>query len=155
MENNQNNKIKRIKLQVFDDSPDGSLFIGEGMKNIPFAIKRFYFINNLTNPDAVRGNHAHKELDQVIFCVNGSFELGLDDGYRKWNVLMDNPSIGIYLRKKIWHSMTKFSPDCVILVTANDHYNEDDYIRDYEDFLRYVRKSQHANHPIHRFYARI
>lgn len=142
MKNNQNNKIKEIKLQAFGGPPFGGLFVGEGMKNIPFPIKRFYFINNLTNPDTVRGNHAHKKLEQVIFCVNGFFELKLDDGYKKWSVLMENPSTGVYLKNKIWHSMAKFSPNCVILVVANDYYNEDDYIRNYEDFLEYVKNQR-------------
>lgn len=130
-----------ILLQSFISALDGHLFIGEELKHIPFAIKRFYFINQLAKPEAVRGKHAHKNLEQVIFCANGSFELHLDDGSEKQNILMNNPSVGIRLRKMAWHTMTKFSPDCVILVVANDYYDENDYIRDYDEFLKYVKKS--------------
>ena len=85
------NKIKVknsgiIKLQFFDDFPDGNLVIGEAEKNIPFKIKRVYFINSLFNKKSQRGLHAHKKLEQIIFCVNGHFTLRLDDGKTKQNI---------------------------------------------------------------------
>jgi hypothetical protein len=128
-----------IKLQFFNDFPDGNLAIGETNKNIPFKIKRVYFINNLYNKKAGRGKHAHKKLEQIIFCINGRFTLNLDDGKNKQNFLMDDPNYGIRLGPKLWHTMTNFSPDCVILVLANDYFNEKDYIRDYQEFLKYVK----------------
>ncbi|PIP73776.1 MAG: fatty-acid oxidation protein subunit alpha [Candidatus Lloydbacteria bacterium CG22_combo_CG10-13_8_21_14_all_47_15] len=127
-----------ITLQSFLDAPDGRLFIGEALKHIPFAIKRFYFINQLADSQAIRGKHAHKNLEQVIFCINGSFDLGLDDGRQKWNIVMNNPAHGVLLKKKVWHTMTNFSPNCVILVVANDYYDENDYIRNYDEFVRYI-----------------
>lgn len=129
-----------IKLQVFDDFPDGNLVIGEGNKNVPFSIKRVYYINNLYNRKAERGKHAHKMLEQIIFCVNGHFTLSLDDGEKKQSILMNNPIYGVRLGPKLWHTMTRFSSDCVILVLANDYFNETDYIRNYQDFLNYVKK---------------
>lgn len=128
-----------IKLQSFNDFPDGNLVIGEVGKNIPFKVKRFYFIDYLFNPQAVRGKHAHKKTEQIIFCINGSFELILDDGLNKQRIIMDDPSVGVLLGAKLWHVMKKFSRDCVILVVASDYYKKSDYIRDYGEFLRYIK----------------
>jgi hypothetical protein len=127
-----------IEIQSFNDFPDGFLTIGEAQKNIPFEIKRFYFINDLFNKKAVRGKHAHHKLEQYIFCVNGRFTLELDDGKNKQNILMDNPRYGVRLGRMLWHTMKKFSKDCVIAVVANMHFDEKDYIRDYEEFQRLV-----------------
>lgn len=143
MDKNQTIKVKNsgvIRLQFFRDYPDGDLYIGESLKSVPFKIKRVYFINNLANPKAVRGKHAHKKLEQVIFCINGSFMLHLDDGTNKQKLLLDNSFHGVRLGPMLWVAMTEFSKDCVILVLANDYYNESDYIRDYEEFLKYINK---------------
>jgi len=129
-----------INMQYFEDFPDGNLYIGEGLKNIPFNIKRVYYINKLSNHCAIRGKHAHRKLEQVIFCVNGSFILVLDNGKVKNKFLMDSPKIGVRIRKMIWHEMKDFSKDCVILVLASDYYRKDDYIRDYSDFIRILSK---------------
>jgi dTDP-4-dehydrorhamnose 3,5-epimerase-like enzyme len=129
-----------IKLQFFDDFPDGNLIIGEAKKNVPFDIKRIYYINNLFNKKAVRGYHAHKKLEQIIFCVNGSFTLNLDDGKVKQKILFNNPYYGVRLGPLLWHTMEKFSSDCVILVLANDYYKEKDYLRNYDDFIKYLTK---------------
>ncbi|MCK4386482.1 MAG: FdtA/QdtA family cupin domain-containing protein [Candidatus Pacebacteria bacterium] len=128
-----------IKLQSYDDFPDGNLTIAESRKNIPFDIKRVYFINNLFNNKSIRGKHAHKKLKQIIFCINGHFTLNLDDGKNKQKILMNNPSYGIYLGSKLWHTMNKFSSNCVILVLAEDYYTEKDYLRNYNDFLKYIK----------------
>lgn len=127
-------------LQFYDDFPDGNLVIGEAKKNIPFEIKRVYYINNLFNKVAVRGKHAHKKLEQIIFCINGSFELKLDDGTTKQTITLDNPYYGIRLGPLLWHTMSKFSRDCVILVLANDYYKEKDYLRDYKEFIEFLKK---------------
>jgi dTDP-4-dehydrorhamnose 3,5-epimerase-like enzyme len=128
-----------IKLQFFNDFPDGNLVIGEEKKSVPFAIKRFYFINHLYNSRTIRGWHAHKNLQQIILCLNGSFQLTLDDGRIKQKILMNDPYSGVYLGPNVWRVMTKFSPDCVILAVASDFYKESDYIRDYQEFLKYVK----------------
>lgn len=117
------------------------MYVGEEGKQIPFLIKRFYFIRDMPASDAVRGAHAHKTLDQAIFCLGGSFELQMDDGLKKWNVLMDDPSRGYLLPKRVWHSMSKFSKDCVILVVASQHHDESDYLRDYNDFLKHISEN--------------
>ncbi len=131
-----------IKLQFFNDFPDGNLVIGESKKSVPFDIKRIYYINNLFNKDAVRGHHAHKKLDQIIFCINGSFVLKLDDGKNKQSITMSDPYLGVRLGPLLWHTMEKFSPDCVILVLANDYYNESDYLRDYNEFKKYLNNKK-------------
>jgi hypothetical protein len=128
-----------VKLKFFKDFPDGNLFIAEARKNIPFKIKRVYFINGFTNEKAVRGKHAHKKLNQAIFCLNGSFDLSLDDGKRKQKIRLKDPSVGIILKPMLWHTMSGFSKDCVILVLADEWYKESDYIRDYQKFKKMLR----------------
>lgn len=125
-----------IPLQFFKDLPDGNLFIAEAGRQVPFDIKRVYFINTLANPKAVRGHHAHRTLEQAIFCISGSFTLNLDDGVVKQRLLVNDPSCGVRLGPMLWHTMSSFSYDCVILVLASDRFDEADYIRDYDEFLR-------------------
>ncbi len=125
-----------IKLSAWKE-PRGHLFVAEAMRHIPFRIKRTYFMNNLQNAE-LRGDHAHKKTTQAIFCVNGSFVLGLDDGKRKQKVLLNKPEFGVILGPKLWHNMSQFSKDCVILVCASDYYKEKDYIRTYEEFSQLV-----------------
>jgi len=129
-----------VSLQFYNDFPDGNLVIGEALKNVPFAIKRLYFINSLFNKQAHRGLHAHKKLEQIIFCINGSFTLKLDDGKNKQSIKMDNPYYGVRLGPLLWHTMEKFSADCVILVLAADYYKESDYLRNYEEFKKFIKK---------------
>ena len=131
-----------VLLQNFKDYPDGDLFIAEAEKNIPFPIRRVYFINNLKNKSAIRGKHAHKTLRQVIICLNGSFELHLDDGKTKQTVKMKDSGVGIILGKYLWHDMRKFSKDCVLLVLASGHFMANDYIRNYDEFRRYIKNSK-------------
>lgn len=129
-----------VSLQFYDDFPDGNLVIGEALKSVPFLIKRFYFINNLYNKKAHRGLHAHKKLEQIIFCINGSYLLSLDDGKTKQSIRMDSPYYGVRLGPYLWHTMSEFSADCVILVLAADYYKESDYIRNYEEFKKLIKK---------------
>ncbi|MCP5005075.1 MAG: WxcM-like domain-containing protein [Planctomycetes bacterium] len=128
-----------IKLKSVDDFPDGILVIGEANRNIPFEPKRVYYITNLSNPKAIRGKHAHKQLEQYIFCVSGKFRLHLDDGITKQNITLDSPYYGIRLGPMLWHTMSRFSRDCVILVVASDYFDENDYIRDHKQFLEYTK----------------
>ena len=132
-----------INLPVIVDGIDGKITVAESLQNIPFEIKRVYYIYDLQNLSAIRGKHAHRELEQVIFCLNGSFRLGTDDGKQKEEILLDQRHTGIFLGKGLWHTMTAFSKDCVLLVIASDHYKESDYIRDYDEFMKYTRILQH------------
>jgi len=129
---------KWILLPRIDDGIDGVISVAENSTHIPFAIKRVYYIYNLLNRGAVRGKHAHKELEQVLFCVNGSCKILMDDGNFKQSVVLDKPDTGIYLGVRLWHTMQDFSENCILLVLASDVYKESDYIRDYEEFTRYI-----------------
>jgi len=117
----------------------GSLIALEANKDIPFEIKRVYYIFD-TKEGVVRGHHAHKTLEQVLICVSGSCTIVLDDGKERSEVLLDKPNISLYVGPNIWHEMKDFTPDAVLLVLASDWYNEADYIRDYSEFLTYLQK---------------
>ncbi|WDE95965.1 FdtA/QdtA family cupin domain-containing protein [Lentisphaera profundi] len=130
-----------VELPQISDERDGVLNIMEVGKNIPFDIKRVYYINHLENCVSERGKHAHKALEQVIFCINGSFVLTLDDGEKQQDILMNRSNQGVILGVNLWHTMHDFSSGCVLLVVASDVYRESDYIRDYDEFKQYVENS--------------
>lgn len=113
----------------------GSLVALEGQKTVPFAIQRVYYLFG-TQLGVSRGFHAHKKLQQVAVCVTGRCRMVLDDGQKREEVWLDSSIKGVSLPPMVWHEMHDFSPDCVLLVLASEHYDEADYIRDYEDFLR-------------------
>jgi dTDP-4-dehydrorhamnose 3,5-epimerase-like enzyme len=131
---------KHIELQTIVDGIDGVIAVAENFNRIPFAIKRVYYIYGLNNPGAIRGKHAHKQLQQVLFCINGSCEIGLDDGTNRQTIVLDKPDTGIYLGAELWHTMDKFSPNCILLVMASDVYKENDYIRNYDEFIHYLNR---------------
>lgn len=131
-----------IKLKSIKDDSDGLLTVAESGNDIPFDIKRVYYITNLENFVSIRGKHAHKELEQVLFCINGSFHMILDDGTNTQKILMNKLNEGVILGKELWHEMTDFSAGCILLVFASDHYIESDYIRDYETFLDYINNRE-------------
>jgi hypothetical protein len=137
------NNCYEVTLPVIADGVDGKISVAEGLRHIPFEIKRVYYIYDLENLNAIRGKHAHKKLEQVIFCINGSFLLGLDDGVNREDMLLNKRNTGVYLGTGLWHTMRQFSKDCVLLVLASDHYNESDYIRDYDEFLKFIQPTTH------------
>ena len=116
----------------------GSLVALEGEKTVPFAIQRVYYMFG-TKLDVSRGFHAHKKLQQVAVCVTGRCRMVLDDGQKREEVWLDSSIKGVSLPPMVWHEMHDFSPDCVLLVLASEHYDEADYIRNYEDFLRLIK----------------
>jgi len=113
----------------------GSLVALEEIKSVPFSIKRLYYIFG-TKKGVIRGLHAHKALKQVMLCVTGYCRVKLDDGISSESVCLDSPTEGLYVEGLIWREMYDFSPDCVLLVIASEHYDEDDYIRNYNDFIK-------------------
>ncbi|SES23267.1 sugar 3,4-ketoisomerase [Halopseudomonas bauzanensis] len=113
----------------------GSLIAIEGTSNVPFGIERIYYIFD-TKAGVSRGFHAHKALQQVAFCVSGRCRMHLDDGVQQQDVWLDSPIRGIFIDTMVWHTMHDFSQDCVLVVLASAHYDEGDYIRDYEEFLK-------------------
>ncbi len=100
---------------------------------IPFSIKRVYYLYDVPF-NGERGGHAHKDLFQVLIALNGSFELLLDDGSNTKKILLDSPNIGLYIPNGIWREMNNFSTNSVCLVLASEDYDENDYIRNYQDF---------------------
>lgn len=115
----------------------GSLVALESKKNIPFEIKRVYYIFD-TKTGVVRGQHAHKDLLQVMVCLKGSCRVVLDNGLIKEQVVLDSPNKGLLIDSMMWREMHDFSADCVLLILANERYDESDYIRDYNEFLKQV-----------------
>ena len=108
----------------------GSLVAVEAMRDVPFEIKRIYYIFG-TRPDVVRGKHAHKDLNQVMLSVSGSCDLLLDNGEEKETVRLENPSEGVYIHGYVWREMLNFTPDCVLLVMVDRYYDPDDYEYDH------------------------
>lgn len=131
-----NHKIINFKTNGDDR---GSLIAIENNHNIPFDIKRVYYIFD-TKEGVRRGFHAHKNLKQLAICVSGSCKFLLDDGKIKEDLELNNPNQGLLIEGLIWREMYDFSPDCVLLVLADEYYNESDYIRDYDEFLEVVGK---------------
>lgn len=116
----------------------GSLIAIEENADIPFSIKRVYYIFD-TQAGITRGLHAHRTLRQVLVCVKGTCQVLLDDGMEKISVPMDKVFRGLLVDPMIWHEMYDFSSNCVLLVLASDFYDESDYIRDYSEFIELLK----------------
>lgn len=123
-----------INFETKGDSR-GKLIATENNRNIPFEIKRVYYVYG-TNRDVIRGKHSHKNLEQVVICVSGSCDFILDDGNKRETIHLDNPAVGLYIKNNIWREFTNFSSNCVVIVLASQYYDESDYIRDYDEFLK-------------------
>ncbi|WLR50578.1 FdtA/QdtA family cupin domain-containing protein [Bacillus tianshenii] len=128
--------VKKLDFNMFNDER-GSLIALEQHKEIPFEIKRIYYIFN-NELDCVRGKHAHKHLEQVLICVNGSCDVLTDDGKTKEIATLDNPNKALYIGNMVWREMFNFSKGCVLLVIASELYDQEDYIKDYNLFLEEV-----------------
>ncbi len=131
-------EIKKYTFQKHGDDR-GMLIALEQNKDIPFEIKRVYYMYD-TVQGVRRGYHAHKQLEQILICIHGSCKILMDNGKEKETVLLDKPYEGLYISNNIWREMYDFSPDAVLMVLASEYYTEDDYIRNYEDFLNFVKK---------------
>ena len=131
--------IKYAFQQHGDDR--GQLVALEELKDIPFEIKRVYYMYD-TKEGVRRGKHAHKSLEQILICIHGSCKILLDNGQEKRIVSLVRPYEGLYIANDMWREMYDFSSDAVLMVLASDYYNEEDYIRDYDDFLSSVNESQ-------------
>lgn len=116
----------------------GQLVALEEFKDIPFRIKRVYYMYD-TRTDVVRGHHAHKSLEQILICIHGSCKIRLDNGLEKKVVPLEKPYEGVYIANNIWREMFDFSEDAVLMVLASELYDPEDYIRDYEEFLQMVK----------------
>ena len=117
----------------------GMLVALEEYSDIPFEIKRVYYMYD-TKANVHRGFHAHKNLQQILVCIHGSCKILLDNGKEKKVVSLEKPYEGLYVSNDMWREMYDFSEDAVLLVLASEPYREEDYIRDYDEFLKQIDK---------------
>lgn len=128
---------KFVDFKTLGDERGSLIAIEEGY-NAPFEIKRVYYIFD-TKKGVKRGFHAHIDLKQIAIAVKGSCTFILDDGIKRDEIVLDNPNKGLLIEGLIWREMYSFSEDCVLIVLASEYYDENDYIRDYECFLKEVK----------------
>jgi len=130
--------IKLISLSKLKDRR-GSLVYLESRREIPFSIKRIYYIfgNKL---GISRGFHAHKKLNQVVICIKGNCKIILDNGIRRERVRLNNPTKGLLINKMIWREMHDFTSDCILLIIASEYFVKNDYISNYQNFKKIVKK---------------
>lgn len=117
----------------------GQLIAFEESKDIPFHIKRVYYMYN-TAEGVIRGKHAHRTLDQILVCIHGSCTIVMDNGKEKKEIPLELPYEGLWMPHGVWHDMKDFAPGTVLLVFASDFYDPADYVRDYDEFLRLVEE---------------
>jgi dTDP-4-dehydrorhamnose 3,5-epimerase-like enzyme len=127
-----------IDFQTLGDDRGSLIAIEEGY-NAPFDIKRVYYIFD-TKKGVERGFHAHINLKQIAIAVKGSCTFVIDDGINREELQLNSPNQGLLIEGLIWREMKDFSQDCVLVVLASEHYDESDYIRDYDAFLKEVNK---------------
>lgn len=124
-----------IELPKITDSRGNLSFIEEN-EHVPFEIKRVYYTYDIPS-GAERGGHAHKKLYQFLIAIGGSFDVILDSGKERETVFLNNPNVGLLIKPGIWREINNFSAGSVVLVLASDVYDEDDYIRNYDNFKKY------------------
>lgn len=131
-------KPEIIKLPKISD-PRGNLSVIEELKDIPFKIERTYWIYDVPGGEE-RGGHAYKENQEFIIALSGSFDVVLDDGKEKKVFQLNRSYYGLYVPKGMWREMENFSTNSLALVLSSTKYDPDDYIRDYQEFLKYVKQ---------------
>jgi UDP-2-acetamido-3-amino-2,3-dideoxy-glucuronate N-acetyltransferase len=138
---NKTLNVKACRLIDFPNFNDmrGSLVVCEYEKHLPFMPKRSFFVHAVET-DKVRGEHAHKICNQLLVAISGSLSVVVDDGESRDEVLLDSPSIGLLISNCIWGVQYKFSKDAVLMVYASELYEEEDYIRNYDEFIDYITK---------------
>lgn len=127
-----------IQLQRFTDLR-GNLSFLENWKPVPFEIKRAYWIYDVPGGET-RGGHAYKENQEIIIALSGSFDVIIDDGVTKQRFSLNRSYFGLYVPKRAWREMDNFSTNSVALILSSTQYNEEDYIRDYNEFIHYKRQ---------------
>ena len=131
----------QYKILEFDEFGDerGSLVVAEGSgKDIPFEIKRVFYMYG-SDPAIVRGQHANRKTEFVLINVSGTSKVKVDNGEEQAVIELNRPRMGLYLKTMLWKDMYDFSPDSVLLVLASEHYGGEEYIRNYEEYLKEIK----------------
>lgn len=132
----QSLEIKLIDLPRITD-PRGNLTFAEAEGHVPFPVRRAYWVYDVPAGES-RGGHAHKRLKQLVIALSGSFTVTLDNGRERKTVLLNHPWQGLLIETDTWRTLDDFSSGAVCLVLASEHYDESDYIYEYDEFLSYV-----------------
>lgn len=125
-----------IELDKHHSDRKGNISVVENGMTVPFDVKRTYYLYDIPGGES-RGAHAHKELSQLIVAASGSFNVTLDDGSVKRTFTLNRPYQGLYVKPGIWRDLSEFSSGAICLVLASEVYLAEDYIRDYDDFLKF------------------
>ena len=133
----------QYKILEFGDLGDerGKLVVVEGAMDIPFEIKRVFYIYG-SDSSMIRGQHANRDSEFVLINVSGSSKVRVDNGFEEEIIELNRPRMGLYLPTMVWKDMYDFSEDSVLLVLANTHYDGNEYIRDYDEYLKEVGGSR-------------
>ncbi len=135
------NKISVFNCSVIDlgkiSFDEGNLTIVENGNDFPFDVKRVFYIYDIAGGES-RGAHAHKGCHQFLIAASGSFDISLDDGKFKRQIFLNRPNLGLHIPPGIWAAEMNFSSGAICLVLTSHTYDESDYIRDYDDFLKYI-----------------
>lgn len=131
---------EQIRILDFPDLGDerGNLVVVEGGIAVPFEIKRIFYIYG-SDSEVSRGRHANLRSEFVMINVSGTSKVKVDNGTESRIIKLDRPRMGLYLKSNVWKEMYEFSPDSILLVLSNEHYDPDEYIRDYETYLRMMK----------------
>lgn len=130
-------ECKLVELPFIED-PQGNLAFAEGERHLPFPIARVYHVYGVP-AGARRGGHAHRSIEQVVFCLCGRFEVTVNDGFRRDAFAMEDPRLGLYLPPMIWHELQGFAAGSAYYVASSGSYEEAEYIRDRDEFGRLTR----------------
>lgn len=131
-----------INIKTVSTETLGSLSFFEATRDIPFEVRRIYYIYDAPK-GTQRGGHAHRNLHQILFCPYGSIEIVLDDANSRESVMLDDPGKGLLIGPGLWREMIWHTDHAVLCVAASEFYDEHDYIRDYQDFLAYKKENHH------------
>lgn len=134
--------VNDCKILSFEEhNNDGKLTVIESLKQIPFSIKRIFYIYEV-NSDKIRGQHANRNSDFVMFVVKGNVKVKVFDGNEYKTMMLEDPSRGLFIPKMIWKDMYAFSKDCILMVLTNEYYDENEYIRDKEEYVKEMKNGK-------------
>ena len=135
--------MKKLEYEIIElpkiTDPRGNLTVAEQMRNVPFDIKRVYWTYDVPGGES-RGGHAHKALYQLVVAMSGSFTVTLDNGWERKTILLNHPWPGLLIKPGLWRTLDDFSSGAVCMVIASELFDIDDYIYEYEDFIKYVHE---------------